>query len=266
MNRIKFIFILIPFIGLMVISGCSNDSKPDVLIKKDKMTEILIDLYIADGLLQNNGVRNDFSSADSTENYIMVIEKHGYTMPEFEENIEYYFKFEPHKYEEIYDNVFAVLSGMLARNIQDSGIRNPGRKNLWEGKSSYRLPDDGTANPIEFSIPTEGLGKYLVRARITLFVDDQTLDPRSTVYFWYDDGTEEGNKDFWDTLYYEQSSRSVGLELSKELKDTNVTHLKGRLIDFTPQPGHWEMHSSISGINISFNPLVKTDTAFIDNR
>ena len=94
-----------------------------------------------------------------------VIEKHGYTMPEFDSNIEYYFKSETRKYEEIYDDVLAVLSGMQAKNIQDKGVHNPSSKNLWQGKNSFRMPDDGTANPIEFSIPTQGSGN-------TLFVRD----------------------------------------------------------------------------------------------
>ena len=257
-------YLLLPLVAILLIAGCKRYEKPEVLIKQDDMTRILLDLYIADGVLNNPAVKSDFSLSDSTENYMRVIEKHGYTMPEFEANIEYYFKAEPREYEEIYDNVLAVLSGMLAKNIQERGVKNPRNKNLWDGKTSYRLPDDGTANPIEFSIPSQGPGKYLIRARLTIFTDDQTLEPRSNVYFWYDDGTEEGYRSGWDTVYYEKSSRSFGLELSKELNDTNVTHIKGRLIDFTPQPGHWGMHSSISGITVSFNSFETTDSASID--
>jgi hypothetical protein len=230
------------------------------------MTEILLDLYLTDGLLGIPGVKKEFSFNDSTENYMRVIEKHGYTMPEFEENIDYYLKSEPRKYEEIYDKVLAILSGMLAKNMQDSGANEPMNKNLWEGKSSYRLPDDGTSNPIEFTIPVEGTGTYRLRARLTIFEDDQTLDPRTNVYFWYDNGTEEGYKAGWDTVYYEKSSRSFGLNLTGELSDTNVTHIKGRIIDYTPQTGHWEMHSSVSGITVLYDPFEKTDSTFTNSR
>lgn len=266
MKRKDLKYLSLALIAFLVIAGCKRYDKPGVLIKQEDMTKILLDLYIADGVLNNAAVKNDFSLNDSTENYMSVIKKHGYTMPEFEENIEYYFKSEPRKYEEIYDNVLAVLSGMLAKNIQDRGVKNPRNKNLWDGKASYRLPDDGTANPIEFSIPSQGPGKYLIRARLTIFTDDQTLNPRSNVYFWYDDGSEEGYRSGWDTVYYEKSSRSFGLKLNRELRDTNVTHIKGRLIDFTPQSGHWEMHSSISGITVSFNSFETTDSASIYKR
>ncbi len=259
-------YLLLPLIALLIIAGCKSNNKPEVMINQEDMTKILLDLYITDGVLTSPTVKRDFSLNDSTENYMRVIEKHGYTMPEFEENIEYYFKAEPRKYEEIYDNVLAVLSGMLAKNIQDRGVKNPRNKNLWEEKESFRMPDDGTANPIEFSIPSQGLGSYLIKARLTIFTDDQTLDPRTNVYFWYDDDTEEGNKSGWDTVYYEKSSRSFGLEISKELSDTNVTHIKGRLIDYTPQSGHWEMHSSISSITVSFNAFEPADSASIYTR
>lgn len=259
-------YLLLSLLALLVIAGCKRPEKPEVMIKQKQMTKILLDLYIADGLLDIPGVKRQFLFNDSTENYMRVIEKHGYTMAEFEESITYYFKSEPRKYEEIYDDVLALLSGMLAKNIQDSGIKDPKSINLWEGKTSYRLPDDGTSNPIEFSIPVEGPGTYHLRARLTLFADDQTLDPRSNVYFWYDNGTEEGYKAGWDTVYYEKTSRSFGLTLNRELSDTNITHIKGRLIDYTPQAGHWEMHSSISGITISFDPFEKTDSTSIYSR
>lgn len=258
--------LLIPVIALIIGEGCRRDPKPDVVIKQEDMIRILADLYLADGLLNNHSIRREFLKTDSIENYMRVIEKHGYSMSEFDSNLEYYFKARPKQYEEIYGTVLAIFSEMQAKNTDTRGKEDPSNKNLWNGSVSYRMPDDGTANPIEFSIPTEGTGTYLVRARLTLFNDDQSIDPRSTIYFWYDDGTEEGYKDLWDTVFYEKGSRAQSLDLEKNLNDTSVTHIKGRLIDFTPQPGHWEMHSSVSGIRISRTPFEEGDTISFSSR
>lgn len=252
--------------SLFIASACKNNYKPELVIKQDVMTEILTDIYLTDGLLNNHTIRSGFLNTDSIENYMRVIEKHGYSIEEFNENLEYYFRARPREYEEIYGSVLAILSEMQTRNNEEKGMQDPSSNNLWNEKVSYRMPDDGTANPIEFSIPAEGIGKYSLLARITLFQDDQSLDPRSNVYFWYDDGTEEGYRDFWDTVFYEKSSRAQSIKLGKDLNDTNITHIKGRLIDFTPQSGHWEMHSSVSGIRISRIPFEEGDTTSLDAR
>jgi hypothetical protein len=264
MNRSGMLFFPVLLMLLLTVVSCNKVKKPEVFIEQDIMTTILTDLYIADGLLNNPVIRNDFANIDSTENYMRVIEKHGFTMGEFETNIEYYFNSEPKKYQEIYDVVLATLSEMEAQNVQARRENNPSTANLWNGEGSYRMPDDGTSNPVEFEIPVIGQGVYVIRARLTLFEDDQSIDPRPTIYFWYDNGTDEGYRDMWESNVYEKSPRSQQLEFKKELKDTLVTHIKGKFIDFSPQPGHWEMHSSISGFNVSYIPAGNKDDSPAD--
>lgn len=254
MNRLRHISLLIVIVLVLVFSACRKVKKPDVTIKQEVMTEILTDLYLADGLLNNPQTKRQFSHVDSTENHMRVIEKHGFTIAQFEANIDYYFRVQPKKYEAIYDDILATFSEMEALNIEERGKSDPSRINLWEGKSSFRMPDDGTANPIEFSFPTEGIGNYSITARLNLFVDDQSIDPKATIYFWYDDGSEEGYIDLWESELYTKQQGSQTIAFEKVLINPRVTHVKGKLLDYTPQQGHWEMHSSVSGIRASFIP------------
>lgn len=258
-SRLRNLVLPVLLIAIVTASSCNKIKKPEVLIGPENMTSILTDLYLADGLLSLPYIRRDFQHADSIENYISVIGKHDYTITEFEASIEYYFMAEPKKYEQIYDAVIATLSAMESESIQAKKKENPDNENLWNGKIAYRMPDDGTSNPVEFEIPVRGPGVYTIRARLTLYEDDQSINPRSTIYFWYDDGTEEGHRDMWDSVEYEKSRRSQQLRFRKKLEDTLVTHIKGRLMDFSPQPGHWEMHSSISGIFVRYIPAGSGD-------
>jgi hypothetical protein len=254
MNRLRHISLLALIVLVLMFSACRKVEKPDVIIRQEVMTEILTDLYLADGLLNNAEIRRKFLHNDSTENYMRVIEKHGFTMADFDANIEYYLKTEPKMYEEIYDVILATLSEMEAQNIEATGNTDPSRTNLWKGKSSFRMPDDGTANPVEFSFRSKGSGKYTISARLNLFEDDQSVDPKATIYFWFNDGSEEGYMDFWESEVYTKQQGSQTIKFEKVLIDPRITHVKGRLIDFTQQQGHWEMHSSISGIKASYFP------------
>jgi len=244
---------------LIILTGCFSRNervrKPDKFISREKMEDILFDLHISDGLLNNPTMRNEFNYKDSVQNYMDVIESHGYTKPLFEENLNYYFLRKPEKLELIYDNVLANLSRMEADLMQKRETTTRINRNLWTGKNSFNLPDEGTDNPVEFSIPLTGEGEYILTARILVFKDDQSIDPRTVVWFWKDDGTAAGYRELWETIMHEKSSRSETITLTRELRDTTFTHLRARLLDHSPQSGHWEKHSQVTGIVITYKPF-----------
>jgi len=255
-NRNKYIaltVILIMAVGLSCNKTTRTGIKKSEVIPEEEMVDILSDLYLADGLLNYPPIRSDFSSKDSIENYVDVISKHGYTKEKVDKSIEYYFIDRPKRYASIYNRVIEKLSGMEADVIQQlSGEANLNR-NLWNGERSYSLPDAGVSNPLAFSIETAGLGEYILRARITLYEDDQSIDPHIEVWFWYDDGTEEGKKIPWDKYELAKTGRPVTVTLRKALTDPKVTHIKGKLLNHTDQPGHWEKHAMVTNIVIQRN-------------
>jgi len=240
-----------------LIQSCNKTTKSGIhrseVIPENEMVKILIDLYMADGLLNYPPIRSDFSKKDSIENYIDVIQKHGYTKEKVDRSIEYYFIDKPEKYEAIYDRVIEKLSGMEADVIQQLSQDANLKRNLWNGERSYSLPDVGVSNPVEFSVETVGMGEYEIKARITLYEDDQSIDPHIQVYFWYDDGTEEGAKIPWDKYELAKSGRPVYVTLNKALTDPRVTHIKGKLLNHAEQPGHWEKHAMVTNITINRN-------------
>jgi len=244
---------------LIILTGCFGKServrKPDKFIPQQKMEDVLLDLYISDGLLNNPRVRNDFNYKDSVQNYMDVIESHGYTKTVFEENLKYYFLQKPKIFEAIYDNVLAYLSRIEADMMQKREAAFRINRNLWTGKNTFNLPDEGTDNPVEFSIPLTGEGKYIITARILVYTDDQSIGPRTAVWFWKDDGTETGHRELWEPVMHEKNSKSEVITLTKDLRDTTFTHLQGRLLDHSPQSGHWEKHSQVTNIVVTHKPF-----------
>ena len=247
----------VPVITLLLLlfaAGCSSDSKnrkPDPFIKQEKMAGILTDLYLADGLLNIPSVREDFFMKDTIEAYMEILQGYGYSKEEFENNINYYFLWDQKRFQWIYDRVLANLSGMQAENSARRTEEHDAMENLWNGKAAYRLPDDAITDPVEFSVEITQTGIYSLKARATIFEDDQSEELSAYIYFWYDDGTETGYVEEWDRYYYLKNGRSEYISLRKVLENPRVTHIKGRLLDHSDKSGHWEMHSTISGINLT---------------
>jgi len=225
---------------------------PEPMINQDVMLHILTDLHQTDGLLKIPTVRNKYSDKDSVEVYMEVIANYGYSKAEFDNCLDYYFLVKPKKLNAIYEQVMESLSKMEDENIQNNRSQQTVNENLWNLKPTYRLPNDGTSNPIEFSIPLKGSGIYTIKVRAIIHNDDQSDSLSTNIYFWQDDGTENGKTEAWDRHIYEKSGKSKVLTFQKQLDNPEFTHIKGRLLDYSPKAGHWEMHSSISGINVIF--------------
>lgn len=244
-----------------IATGCKTGNKPEKptpFLKPEKLATVLTDMYLSDGLLNIPKVREDFFMKDTISAYLDVLGGYGLTRDQFEANLDYYFVKEPKKFQSVYDRVLANLSNMQAENSAKRTEIPDTKRNLWNGKLAYRLPDDAITDPIEFSIETSGTGIYTVRARVTVFEDDQSENLTAYVYFWYDDGTEDGYVEEWDMFVYEKSGRSQNISLKRQLSNPKVTHIRGRLLDHSVKTGHWEMHSSVSGINVSYEH-VKND-------
>ncbi len=248
-------YILLILYLATVLTACNKTNRSGIdrsdVVPENDMVAILTDLYIAEGLLNYPPVRSDFSSKDSIENYIDVIVKHGYTKEEVDKSMRYYFIDKPQVYKNIYDKVIENLSGIEADVIQKISDKPDIHENLWNGERSYSLPDVGVSNPVEFSIPTKGPGEYIIKARITLYEDDQSTDPRSEIWFWYDDGSEEGVKIPWDTVKLQKNGRPEIITMKKNLDDPRVTHLQGKLLDHTDKTGHWEKHALVTNITVT---------------
>lgn len=256
------IMLILPL--FIITAGCierEKEPKPPRIIPQDKISQILTDLYMADGLLNQPQIRKEFDYKDSTENYMDIIESYGYTKEELDENISYLFVSNPKKLEAVYDRVLANLSRIEADNISELEKTTDEPREYYTGKSSISLPDNGITDKIEIDIPIDRPGQYIVKSRILIHTDDQSINPFINLWYWYEDSTETGHIEPWDTLWLNKTGKSELITLSKPMIDSSATNIRGFLFNHTDQQGHWEKHAQYSNISVT-----RTDQAPIIHR
>jgi hypothetical protein len=102
------------FILFLSFLSCQSKEKKERL-SPDKMTEIIIDLHMADGIMSVHRIRRDLE-VEPKEVYDSVLKKHGVNMEQFENSVKYYSK-NMKKYTKIYNQVIKHFS-QLETEIQ----------------------------------------------------------------------------------------------------------------------------------------------------
>jgi len=237
--------------------GCGEKiSKRDIIPEKD-LIPILVDIHIADGILGIPSILKRFPGKDSLSNYQNLMQSHGYTLTDLNRTIQYYSR-KPDRLEVIYDKVQNKLSEMESeiRN-QRSPIPDFIKKDtLWNQKTEWHLPADGLQESIPFSIPINEPGIYTLKTRLRVFPDDESLNPRVTAYFWFDDGSKLGHREYFPAKKIPKMGVYATYTLSSMEKNKEITHLKGWILDHsTNKAKGWSKHADVMSITVDFKPL-----------
>lgn len=255
----KTILLFVAAIAMLTACRPENADKPSrkMLIPEDKLVAILTDTYLTSGMLEVPEIRETWGQRDSILNYIDVIESYGYTYEQFQATMRYYFADKPKKLSALYDRVTGNLLELEAKVQNESKISDSiPEKNLWTGKASYKFPEELARDPVWFDIPVEAPGKYTLKADFLVFRDDESLDPRVTVYFSTVDSLGVEVRDNWDEVMLEKTGRVNSIEVSKVLQVATNTHIKGWLMYHSDQAGDWHKHALITNISLT---LKKTE-------
>jgi len=252
------LFLITALLATMLLQSCNKTQRsgidPEIVIPEEDMVEVLTELYLAEGLLNYPPVRGEYMDKDSMENYSDAISKYGYTKMRVDSSMKFYFIDRPDTYEDIYNRVIENLSGMEADVIQEISNKPDVASELWEGDRTYRLPDYGVASPVEFSVRTRGLGTYIFKARITLYRDDESINPRTELWYWYEDEEGEEHKIPWEVTKLEKTGRPRIVTLKDTLDNPRVTHIRGKVLNHDPKKGHWEKHAIVTNIRLNREP------------
>jgi len=233
-------------------SGRKNKLDKKDLIPENEFVSILTDIHIANGLLTLPKIVSWSSSLDSISVYYQVIEKHGYSKDAMDKTMKYYFIKNPKRLNKIYDQVLGVLSEMESRVEKESTLEQERIMNLWKGKDFYSLPNLSGNDSTMFDITLYRRGFYTLTFTVTLFPDDQSLNPRGTAYSFNPDSIETGKRLNIETIDYIKDGRPHIYIMTLIVPEKTIRHLRGWLYNFDTSPYDLEKHVKIENISLTY--------------
>ena len=253
MNR-YLLFVLFTF--LVVAGSCtgrkSKAGHKDIVPEKD-LISILREVHIADGLLSIPEIRYKFTKGDTLESYIDIFEKHGYTKPQMDRTMRYYFVRKPKKLIKIYDKVLGQLSEMEARvdkELQSFGAR---QMNMWPGKEFYSFPDPSCNDMAGIDIPTNFYGTLYLKFTLTIYPDDQSAHPVMGLYFSKTDSAGNEERKHFPTISFIKDGHPHNYKISMVQDFTGPVRLKGWFIDQENASPFREFHHRVENIILTLN-------------
>ncbi len=249
-------FVLFILIILAFFTGSCSSRKNKLasgkIIPEKELISILTDLYISGGLLSNPEVQYRFSSLDTISSSVQIIEQHGYTKDLFDKTMKYYFVKKPKELIRINDQVLSILSEMESRYEKEYIQEQARLSNLWPGYGFYSFPDPSGRDSTWFNIDLNQQGKYTLAFTVTLFPDDQSVNPGVTLYLCNPDSILTGTRHYFNTLNYIKDGQPHSYSLIVRATGQSNLHVRGRLYDFDNHPDDSEKHIIIDNISFTF--------------
>ena len=219
-------------LSLILLTSCTNHAT----IPKKDFISILTDIYLSRAYFSSEGIYNPRWQDTIAYNH-HIVERHGYKWAQFDSTVSWYCS-RPRRYQEIYETVMANLNE-LDRVISEE-LDPPSE--LWAGRTEYFLPADGVRDSVAVNVLLKGVGSYVVSAKIRVYPQDKSIDPRIEMYLWRSDTTAYG---FRDTLWIAPLWKD-GLMYEYRMEKTL---LPGN--EFTHLRGNW-LHSSRNDIDTTW--------------
>ena len=254
-NRFALIISVLLLAVAVACSGRKNPIDTRNIIPEKEMPSIITDLYITDGLLTLPNIINLYSHLDTLSCYKEVLKKHGYTKENMDKTLKYYFVKNPRQLIKIYDQVLAILSEMEARYEKEIVIIQSKSSNYWTGDNFYSFPDPSGNNSTDFDITISNAGSYTLSFIVTLYPDDQSVNPRLTAYTCHPDSIETGKRRYLKTLNYIKDGQPHTYMVIIKARNKSDFHLRGSLFNYDNYPDVWGKHLSIAKISYSYSPL-----------
>ena len=232
---------------LIMLLSCSRDNQ--YIIPERKMAPVLVDIHIADEIGASRYSLDSDIVLDSAKIYGWVFRKHGITKAEFDSSMSYYAE-KADVLKKIYNRVIASISKMEAE-LAKAELEESQRTVIFEDKTIHRLPFEDSTGKIPFNVPLTGPGDYRLNTRLLIHRIDQSVNPHITAYYWYDDGTETGVRDYFKPVRLRKTDKPIIYTLSKKLTDLKFTNLRGYILDHDNADTNFVKHAVVMEISVS---------------
>jgi hypothetical protein len=255
MNRY---IILVIFVFLVAAASCSgrrNKAEHKDIIPEKDLTSILTEVHIADGLLSIPEIKYKFTKGDTLESYIDIFEKYGYTKPQMDRTVRYYFVKKPKKLVKIYDRVLGRLSEMESRVDKELLVFKAGQMDLWPGKSFYSLPDPDSKDTALVDFSSGFYGTLYLRFTLTIYPDDQSVDPVMGLYFMKSDSAGNENRISFSPVRFIKDGHPHNYRFTLVQNLTGTVSLKGWFIDQESISPNRKYHQRVENIILTRNVI-----------
>ena len=232
---------------LFMLLSCSRDNQ--YIIPERKMAPVLVDIHIADEIGSSRYSLDPDILLDSAKTYGWVFRKHGISKAEFDSSMAYYAE-KADVLNKIYNRVIASISKMEAE-LAKAELEESQRTVIFEDMTIHRLPSEDSTGKIPFDVPLTEPGDYRLNTRLLIQRIDQSVNPHITAYFWFDDGTETGVRDYFKPVRLRKSDRPIMYSVSKKLTDSKFTNLRGYILDHDNADTNFVKHATVMGISVS---------------
>jgi len=253
--------------SLIVMFAVLTSCQKSYLIPERDMVKILTKIYLTDGVI-NTPPNNLLYGHDSIDYYEPILKSYGYTTAQFDSSVKYYSK-KTEKFDIILDKVVMELTRMRDKVAEVSTTNIPKADsasisdNLWPHKTRWNMAIDYSANPsLGFDIPVAGLGDYAISFDAQFFPDDEGIDVRHYIFFYYDDQTPVGVRENSVFSTYIKDGEVHNYQYTLTLTNPQITHLKGWLYDCGNPNTTFKRNAIISNLKVTFTPksIEKADT------
>lgn len=246
-------FLLLLLSSLLLFSCSGKEEKPDSsgLIPEKDLIPILTEIHIADGILPNRIVQKWVLSVDSISIYYYIIEKHGYTKESFDKTMQYYFISKPKKLIRIYDGILGKLSEMESLLEKEVMFDKEHASNLWPGEKNYYFPDPAGTESAGFELSLKGSLFYTLKFTMTIFPDDQSINPRASAYTYDADSVQTGTRKYYKTIDFIKDGQPHTYTVRFSVPPNEAIMVKGTLYESDNNPEEWQKHVVFENITLS---------------
>lgn len=247
-------FLIILPAALITAASCTgrkNKAEHRNLIPEKDLIVILTDVHLADGLLAVPEITYVYSKGDSLSAYIDIIENHGYTKPQMDRTMRFYFVRKPKKLIRIYDKVLGGLSEMESRIDRELPGAYSGGANIWPGKQHYSYPDPDSEDTLRFDFPIAHYRRYHIKFTLTLYPDDQSVNPQLGLFISHTDSTGNETRTWFSTLPFIKDGKPHTIKTSLINDLQPPVKLKGWFIDREGEDPGIKAHYRVENIILS---------------
>ena len=165
----------------------------------------------------------------------------------------YYFVRKPKELISIYDGILGKLSEMESLLEKEVMISREHASNVWPGDRTYYFPEPSGNDSVGFEVTLSGSIIYTLKFTVTIFPDDQSVNPRARFYSCDADSVLTGTKKYYESLPFIKDGQPHKYTMRVRGELNKIIKVKGNLYDSDKHTEEWQKHAFFENITL-INP------------